>query len=207
MNPTASGESPAPKRGRPARVDAAELGLVAVRLFVERGIDNVTMDEVARAGGVSRRTLFRLFPSKAAIVWSGFEEITQAFTAELTGARGADVVAILHGAWVTSLRSLDASTEVTRLRMLLISSSPGVLAWGVAKLHDSSRLLQEHINRIDGSPVDSLRARLLSTALMAAVLSALSWWAQTDDPRSPAEVIDHGLAELTQIFASEKPAH
>jgi AcrR family transcriptional regulator len=39
----------------------------AMRLFGERGAENVTMDEVARAAGVGKGTLYRRYPDKAAL--------------------------------------------------------------------------------------------------------------------------------------------
>lgn len=40
------------------------LAAAAIELFTERGYDTVTMAEVAKAVGVSRRTAFRYFPAK-----------------------------------------------------------------------------------------------------------------------------------------------
>src|SRR6202043_2070284 len=39
----------------------------AVRLFLERGFGSVTMDELAEAAGVARRTLYNQFTSKEEI--------------------------------------------------------------------------------------------------------------------------------------------
>ena len=48
---------------------------VALRLFEQKGFEAVTMEDVAKAASVSRRTLFRHFPSKADLVWAGTDEV------------------------------------------------------------------------------------------------------------------------------------
>lgn len=45
---------------------------VALDLFVSRGFDEVSVDDVAQAAGIARRTLFRYYPSKNAIPWGDF---------------------------------------------------------------------------------------------------------------------------------------
>lgn len=42
-----------------------------IRRFLEYGFDKTTMDQIARDAGVSRRTVFRYFPTKEDIVLSG----------------------------------------------------------------------------------------------------------------------------------------
>ena len=61
----------APRRGRPITTDPNVVSLAALQLFEKRGIENVTMDEVAVVAGISRSNLFRIFASKAAVVWCG----------------------------------------------------------------------------------------------------------------------------------------
>lgn len=198
--PTAKNGPQPPRRGRPPRADPAEIGLVALHLFVERGLDNVTMDEVAVAAGISRRTLFRVFPTKASIVWGGMAEFTNELESHVSDASGEDVVAILHNAWVKALHTLDSTVEITRLRMVVIASSEEVRGWGYAQFADANAVLEKQVARIEGSAEGSLRARLISAALVAAGFSALAWWAQTNDPRTPAEVIDQSFTELNNIF-------
>lgn len=50
-------------RRREAR---SRISAVALELVLERGLDGVTVDEIARAANVSRRTFFNYFPSKVA---------------------------------------------------------------------------------------------------------------------------------------------
>jgi len=55
-------------RTRTHRAVQAEIGAVAMRLFVEQGFDATTTDQIAREVGISRRSLFRYFPTKEDIV-------------------------------------------------------------------------------------------------------------------------------------------
>ena len=45
---------------------------VAIDLFTARGFAEVSVDDVAHAAGIARRTLFRYYASKNAILWGDF---------------------------------------------------------------------------------------------------------------------------------------
>ena len=46
---------------------------VALELFTARGFAEVSADDVAHAAGIARRTLFRYYASKNAILWGDFD--------------------------------------------------------------------------------------------------------------------------------------
>ncbi|HUO37996.1 MAG TPA: mycofactocin system transcriptional regulator, partial [Mycobacterium sp.] len=46
---------------------------VAIELFARRGFDEVSVEDVAEAAGIARRTLFRYYASKNAIAWGEFD--------------------------------------------------------------------------------------------------------------------------------------
>jgi mycofactocin system transcriptional regulator len=46
---------------------------VAIELFAARGFDEVSVDDVAEAAGIARRTLFRYYASKNALPWGDFD--------------------------------------------------------------------------------------------------------------------------------------
>jgi AcrR family transcriptional regulator len=59
---------PAPQpvgRGRPPSTTRHQLQEIAMEMFSAHGYDEVTLDELAAAAGIGRRTFFRYFPSKA----------------------------------------------------------------------------------------------------------------------------------------------
>ena len=59
--------------GRRRITSRAELEHVAFELFDRQGFEGTTIDDIAVAAGIGRRTFFRYFPSKNDIPWGAFE--------------------------------------------------------------------------------------------------------------------------------------
>ena len=70
--------APTAAPGRPERADAARnrtrVLRAAERLFAERGATNVSMEDVARAAGVGKGTLYRRYPDRAALAVAVLDE-------------------------------------------------------------------------------------------------------------------------------------
>ncbi|MFW0795532.1 mycofactocin system transcriptional regulator [Gordonia sp. CPCC 205515] len=64
----------ATQAGRRPLTSRAQISNVAIDLFTSRGFDETSVDDVADAVGIARRTLFRYYPSKNAIAWGDFDE-------------------------------------------------------------------------------------------------------------------------------------
>jgi AcrR family transcriptional regulator len=186
-------------RGRPVTTDPAAVGLTALKLFNELGIDKVTMDDVAIEAGISRSNLFRIFPSKAAVVWGGMQRITEELREQLAHNPETSVVKHLHQSWVGALSVLDNSLGTVRLRLKLIASSPEVYGWGHAQLEEARKILEAAIAKVEGP--NSVRHKMISSALIAASMSVLTWWAESDDQRSVTAVLDESLSDFESIFA------
>jgi AcrR family transcriptional regulator len=66
-----------PRRGRPPTTSRRELQVIALRMFTERGFETTTIEQIAAEAGVSERTFFRYFTTKASVLWSEFETEVQ----------------------------------------------------------------------------------------------------------------------------------
>ncbi|KWX67853.1 mycofactocin system transcriptional regulator [Mycobacterium sp. NAZ190054] len=65
--------APKPRVGRRRSTSFEHISDVAIDLFMARGFDEVSVDDVAAAAGIARRTLFRYYPSKSALPWGDFD--------------------------------------------------------------------------------------------------------------------------------------
>ena len=66
--PPGGGRRPPGRRETQRRETEKELGDAALRLFLERGLDAVTIDDITQAAGVAKGTFYRYFDDKAALV-------------------------------------------------------------------------------------------------------------------------------------------
>ncbi len=165
------------RRGRPPGTSARELELIALRLFTERGFEETTVEQIAAAAGVSRRTFFRYFDSKAAALW-------RAFDGEVRALRSA------FGAVAADVPLMDAIREVVvgvnhyraqdvpelRTRMNLIVGVPA-LAASAANHYDAwERAVSEFAARRLGQPADSLYPLAIGRSTLAACRAAYDRW-------------------------------
>lgn len=178
------------RRGRPADVDPDRVALLALRHFAEHGYDATTMDEIATAAGIGRRTLFRYFPSKPDLVWGGLEPVVARMREVLESAPADESARDVIARAMTASLDLDGEhIEATRLRLRLMASDPALIGFGVTRLGANHDILAEFIAQRLGTEPDSLRAQVLADAISSANFSALLWWAvrgADDDPAATA---------------------
>jgi mycofactocin system transcriptional regulator len=62
-----------PRSGRPRATSRRTLERIALELFARQGFEATTVEQIADQAGVSRRTFFRYFDTKGAVLWSEFD--------------------------------------------------------------------------------------------------------------------------------------
>jgi TetR/AcrR family transcriptional regulator, regulator of mycofactocin system len=62
-----------PRVGRRRSTTPQHITDVALGMFADRGFADVSVDDVAQAAGIGRRTVFRYYASKNAIPWGDFD--------------------------------------------------------------------------------------------------------------------------------------
>jgi TetR/AcrR family transcriptional regulator, regulator of mycofactocin system len=152
---------------------------VALELFVARGFDETTMDDIADALGVGRRTLFRYFDSKNDMVWGDFDWVLDRLRAEFAtiGARQ-HMMDALREAVVASNTYPDAELPDLRIRMTLITTVPALQAHSMLRYAEWRGVVAEFAARRLRRKIDDLAVQAIGYAALAASTSAFTRWAR-----------------------------
>ena len=124
--PRAAGAAPADGRPpRDRRTTVPRIRGAARRLFLERGYEGTSMDAVAAAAPVSKRTLYQHFPGKADLFAAVIDDAWSHFTRApiLPGDTGGDPRAVLR-AYVGRLTEHWGRPAVVPLLRLVIAEAP-----------------------------------------------------------------------------------
>ena len=172
----------APQHGRVGRRRSTtrdHITHVALELFATRGFDDVSVDDVAQAAGISRRTLFRYFSSKNAIPWADFD-------ASLTDLRNLlnavphdmPLDAALRSA-LLEFNSFDASeTPRHRRRMQVILQTDALQAYSMTMYAGWRGVIAAFVaRRLDAKPADLVPQTVAWTVLGVALTAYEQWLA------------------------------
>jgi TetR/AcrR family transcriptional regulator, regulator of mycofactocin system len=170
------------RRGRPPGTSARELELVSLRLFSENGFEDTTVERIAAAAGVSKRTFFRYFDSKADVLWHAFDGEVRALSSAFAAVPGhiplMDAIRqVVVG--VNQYRAEDVPE--LRTRMSLIGSVPALQASAAHHYDAWERAVTEFAAERLGQPAGSLYPLAIGRATLAVCRSAYERWAERAD--------------------------
>lgn len=189
-------------QGRPSITDHAAIERAAFRLFEEHGFDDTTMEQIADAVGVGRRTLFRYFPSKNDIPWGRFDESLEFFREQLAAQpRDLAVSDAVHRC-VVSFNDFDAATLAQhRMRMTLILTTPTLQAHSALKYAAWRRVIAEYVaERTSSDPSDPVPSMVGHVSLALAVTSYERWLNHPE--LELTDVLEESMSNLETYLAS-----
>jgi mycofactocin system transcriptional regulator len=172
----------------------------ALDLFTRKGFEQVIIDDVAAAAGISRRTFFRYFATKADAVWGDFAAHVARLERLLAATDPAPpVLASVCAAYVQVNDYATADLPMLRERMHLILTEPALLAHSQLRYADVDRVVAEHVAARSGRSPTDLTPRLVAATTRAAATTAFELWL-ADGRTSLGEQLRASFAELTGGF-------
>jgi mycofactocin system transcriptional regulator len=162
---------------RPREETRTRVERAALDLFTHRGFENVTTDEVADSAGISRRTFFRYYATKADAVWGDFAGHVARLEGLLAVTDAAQpVYASVCAAYLEVNDYPAVELPLLRERMQLILTEPALVAHSQLRFAEVDRVVARHVvARTGASPAD-LVPRLVAASTRAAATTAFEAW-------------------------------
>jgi AcrR family transcriptional regulator len=188
-------------RERRHRETRGELMQTGMRLFAEHGYDAVTMEQIAGEAGVSRRTLYRHFPSKDRILldltleWGTMWDDTVTELPPDTPARQ-----VVEQALRSIAAHFDAEGDQMRLAWRIVESVPALKPGFLANPAWTGRFVELLIDEHRGAGVELPLALTIAGAHLGAIDATMLHWATGADKRTVVVATDFVLDHLAPLW-------
>lgn len=176
----------------------------ALRLVAERGLDAVSVDDIAERADVSPRTFFNYFTSKTDAVIgldpAAPQQLHDAFTSRPAAESPVEAVRAVQRERAAEMAE---EPELWPLRMQVIDAHPMLVQQLIASFGESERMLAEAIAERTGTRVGVDAYPTLLASVQACVMrTALHRWLNTDFTASLPALVD----ECWDVLAAGLPA-
>jgi AcrR family transcriptional regulator len=176
----------------------------AFRLFLERGYEQTTVDDIVALAGVGRRSFFRYFPSKEDVVFPDHERCLAEMTEFLASGDGTEepVRRVCDAARMV-LRMYAENPTFSVQRYRLTKQVPGLRAYELSVVWRYERALAEYLRaRFAGRRDGILQADVIAAAVVAAHNNALRSWLRSDGRGDASATVDHALGYVQSAFGA-----
>lgn len=165
-------------RARKRRLTRERIGEAAMALFLSRGFEATTIDDIAIAAEVSKRTFFDYFPSKEDVVFAWQDAFGQA-VADAIASRPKDepMAKAVEAALLASLAAVSTPRAMAGHRV--VKSTPALHARNQTKYSRLEQTLIEALTAREGLTEATLRIRMLAIAVVGCMrLGGEAWRAE-----------------------------
>jgi len=173
----------------------------ALRLFLAKGYDAATVEEIAAAAGVSHMTVFRYFPHKEDLVLADDYDplIVALIAARPASEPAADTIRRALTAGLTHLHAADRAALLTRLRLAVRTPALRARLW--EQQLSAERLIAQALAHATGDDGADLRLRVVIAACLAAATTVIMAWAEQDGAGDLPTMVDRAFADLRDALS------
>ncbi len=198
-------------RERKKRETRSALAWAAVRLAVERGFGNVSVEDIAAGAGVSPRTFNNYFSSKAEAIVARHADRLYAIAVELRARPPEEALWRAIGvAVITQILGEEEGDGPPHPMWLagvkLVLTEPAVQAEFLRQSHLVEGEIAAAIRRRIGGDSDALYPHLAAAAVGAIVKVSVEQWLRAPQPLSLRQVMQQGFERMGRIADPSTPA-
>jgi len=186
-------------RQRKRQQTRERLTRAAMALFLERGFEATTLDDIAAAADISRRSFFHYFASKEDVVFAWQEESTAALIAAVAARPGSEsMLTAAENAIAAMARQLEPGEAIAMAR--LKRDNPALQARDQVKYEKLERALAEALGKRAGHKTERLQARLVAMIATGAMRIGGELWAAEGAREKPEALAKRTFAAIRAIF-------
>jgi AcrR family transcriptional regulator len=178
-----------------------QLQEAALELFLERGFENVTTDDIAAAVEVSKTTFYRYFESKEGALLGNTAERLASIRHSLES-RPVDepVLDAVRHAMVSMVSQYDRDAMLLKSRVA--RDSPSLRARNLEQQAAWESVVANFVrSRLPDSPERELQSRVIAANVIASARATVDYWLDTEGRDELAGLVDDVLGTLTQRHA------
>ena len=194
-----SSEAPG-RSGRQPSTTVAELSHIGLELFIRNGFDETTVDEIAAAAGIGRRTFFRYFPSKNDLPWGDFDGLVTAMASRLADLPNeVPVLTAIREAVLEFNRFPNVEAAYHRQRMTLLLTVPTLIGHSTLRFAAWRRAVAGFAAGRLGAAVDDLLPQTIAYTFLAVSIAAYECWLR-DEGAVLLELLAEAMDDLGDAF-------
>jgi mycofactocin system transcriptional regulator len=197
--------NPVVRIGRQPATTHAEISHTGLRLFIDRGFDQVTVDEIAAACGIGRRTFFRYFPSKNDLPWGQFDDMLQGMREHLSSLpRSLPLRDALRIAIVVFNHIPPEERQYHRERMTLLLTVPSLVAHSTIRYESWRQVIADFVAERLGTSPNGLMPQTIGWVCLGVSIAAYEQWLTYDDA-SLSDLLDQGFLAARDLMLLDEP--
>jgi AcrR family transcriptional regulator len=186
-------------RQRKRQQTRERLTRAAMALFLDRGFEATTLDDIAAAADISRRSFFHYFASKEDVVFAWQEESTAALIAAVAARPASEsMLTAAENAILAMVGQLKPGEAIAIAR--LKRDNPALQACDQVKHEKLERALAEALGKRAGQKTEKLHARLVAMIATGAMRIGGEFWAAEGAREKPEALVKRTFAAIRAIL-------
>jgi AcrR family transcriptional regulator len=175
------------------------LQLAALDLFLDRGFEQTTVQDIAQEAGLTERTFFRHFADKREVLFQGQQQYAAEFVRGVREAPpGSAPFELIRSALVSGSAFFDEERRPwSRQRQAVIDANPALQERESLKRVSLTDVLTEALVE---RGVDDVDARLTAEVGVSAFFVAFRAWLRADERRSLDEIEQEVLGRVAALM-------
>lgn len=189
-------------RERTRRAVRGELIALAMDLFLSQGFEETTVEQIAAAAGLSRRSYFRYFSSKDEVFAEGLAAIGRDIAAALARQPSEEKPwRALRAAFGPLLAGIEEDERMRSMSRMMLEN-PALQSSHAHKQTSWVAAMADELQPRLGENSPRIRAEALAGAAISCLTTAQAWWVMAGNEQPLSALLDRAMDAVHPLVAA-----